>query len=218
MSPSRITLPSRRGRPRTEAVDAEDRALVLGVALEILEKEGASALSMRRIASEVNASYQVVYTLFGGRHGLLDALLRRGFEMLAARCREVPRRGSAARRFVDQALAYREFAIRHRQLYALMFGTGVQGFEPDRESRRIALSSFDVVLEAARDALDESEVARHRFPDAASLAQAAWSTTHGHVSLELDTWFGRDEGSAERLTQSMAALVGAEVDERPTDA
>ena len=90
--PDRIpeAVASRRGRRRSPEVDEQDRAVVLGAAKRLLEEEGASALSVRRLAKELGTSYQLVYTLFGGKQGLLDALFRDGFASLEAACRALP--------------------------------------------------------------------------------------------------------------------------------
>lgn len=209
-------LPSRRGRHRTAESDAEDRARVLAVAERVLEADGAEALSVRRIASEVGTSYQIVYTLFGSRAGLLDALFRRGFLSLAEQCRALPHTDSPAADLVSLAAAYRAFAHERPRLYALMFGQGIQGFAPDRQSRRVALESFQVVRDAARRVLESSPQARRLFQDEDALARAAWSATHGHVIVELDSWFGRDEGAADRLADTVRALVEGAIRPRPS--
>ncbi len=218
MAPARRTapprLPSRRGRPRTAKIDAEDRALVLRVAGELLEAEGASALSVRRIAGLLGASYQLVYTLFGGKPGLLEALFRSGFETLVAECRRVPRSGSPVADFAELALAYRRFALSHPRLYALMFGGGVADFEPGRAARRHAFESFQVVREGAARVLEASPTARARFETADALARAAFSATHGHVVIELDSWFGRDADAPARLAETVRALAGGGAGER----
>lgn len=206
----RAQLPSRQGRRRSPEVDDEDRAVVLAVAQRLLEREGAAALSVRRLAREVGTSYQLVYTLFGGKQGLLDALFRSGFRSLEAACRERPAGDAPVEEVADLALVYRDFARANPELYALMFGRDNPGFEPDAESRRVALESFAVVSEAAARVFEISSGARRHFSDPESLARAAWSATHGHVVLELASWFGPDESGATRLAQTVRALAGGE--------
>ncbi len=178
-------------------------------ARRLLEQEGAPALSVRRLAAEVGTSYQLVYTLFGGKQGVLDALFRYGFASLAERCRAASTT-SALEDVATLGLVYRDFALEHPKLYALMFGRDTPDFEPDATSRRVGLASFEVVRAAAARAFEASAAARQRFEDSEALARASWSTTHGHVVLELADWFGSDPGSKERLRATLLALVAGD--------
>lgn len=58
-----------RGEAREEAI--------LAAAAEILEQEGAAALSTRRVAERARASKETLYARFGSRRGLLEALVQR---------------------------------------------------------------------------------------------------------------------------------------------
>jgi len=51
---------------------------------QILSKEGAAALSLRRLATATGTSTMAVYTLFGDKQGLFAAMYRAGFERLGA--------------------------------------------------------------------------------------------------------------------------------------
>jgi AcrR family transcriptional regulator len=216
-------IASRRGQPRTPEDQARDRAALVKAALELLESEGPNALSMRRLATQIGSSYQVVYTLFGGKTGLLDALFREGFLRLARACEITDASdgedGDEAKTgpLVACAVAYRRFALAHRELYALMFGQAISGFAPDAESRRIAREAFGVVRRAARSALGASGSGTTHPPAHAveALARAGWASTHGHVALELDSWFGPDPDAEARLVESLRTLV-AGANERAT--
>ena len=202
-----MRVPSRRGRRRNPQVDDEDRGVVLDTAQRLLEEDGAAALSVRRLAKELGTSYQLVYTLFGGKQGLLDALFQRGFERLEASCRAIPETDSPANDLARFASAYRDFALANRELYGVMFGREA-GFEPSVESLRVALESLSVVNECAARAFDGSPAAQRHFADAQSLSRAAWSATHGHVAFEIASWFGSDRDAAARLEDTVRALVG----------
>ena len=204
--PAESKIPSRRGQRRTPEVDDRDRAVVLATARRLVERDGAAALSVRRLASELGTSYQLVYTLFGGKEGLLDALFREGFASLEAACRAGPTTGSPTADLASLASAYRRFAYAHRELHALMFGRQA-GFDPSPESQQAARRSFSVVYETAVRAFETSRTARRHFSSAEALARAAWSATHGHVVLELDSWFGPEPNAAERLQETVRALV-----------
>src|SRR5215213_5805048 len=67
---------SRAGRPD------ETREALLAAAHDLLAREGAAALTVRRIAAAAGVSTMNVYSRFGGKDGVLDALLIEGFEKL----------------------------------------------------------------------------------------------------------------------------------------
>src|SRR5262249_6795550 len=72
-----------RPKPHTAAL----RVRLLDRAAELLSSEGPQALSLRRLATDVGTSTTAVYSLFGGKAGLLSAVydeaVRRFSERLA---------------------------------------------------------------------------------------------------------------------------------------
>ena len=69
--------------PVSEMSEETMRDRVLRVADELLDTEGPDALSLRRIADLADTSTQAVYTQFGGKPGLADAMYRSGYQRLA---------------------------------------------------------------------------------------------------------------------------------------
>ena len=55
---------------------------ILEAASELLSEEGASALSVRRIATAAGCSTMGLYSRFGGKDGVVDELYVEGFERL----------------------------------------------------------------------------------------------------------------------------------------
>src|SRR5918993_359272 len=68
-------------RAQHKGQEALRRAL-LDAASGLLLEEGPGALTMRRVAGAGGCSTTVLYTMFGGKEGLADALYREGFERL----------------------------------------------------------------------------------------------------------------------------------------
>ena len=64
---------------------------LLRAAQEVLEKEGPGAMTVRAIASRAGISTMAVYSRFGGKAKILEALFRRGFELLREELEKVPR-------------------------------------------------------------------------------------------------------------------------------
>ena len=78
--------------PRPKLHDDALRIRLLDTAGAVLTAEGPDALSLRRLAAEAGTSNSVVYSLFGGKPGVLRALFVEAFPRfgLAAATRHVP--------------------------------------------------------------------------------------------------------------------------------
>lgn len=67
------------GAPHTSHDD------VVGAATDLRCHEGPDAVWVRNVAGRLGVSYQVVYSRFGGKSGLVDAMVRRGHALLTGR-------------------------------------------------------------------------------------------------------------------------------------
>ena len=169
------------GRPRLH--DDVLRERLRQRATEIISTHGQRALSVRGLASDVGTSTAAVYTLFGGKKGLLAAVYRDAFRRLAARLADVNVSDEPMEDIVRLGLAYRRAALDDPAGYQVIFGGGLGPEDVTVEDARAAALTFDALLDAVRRA-----VAAGRFPatpDAASIATALWANVHGLVSLEL---------------------------------
>jgi len=90
-------------------------------AREILDEEGADAVTMRRVADVVKITPMAIYRHYNAREGLLAALADAGFEELAARIARKPFTGSAAKRLARMAEIFLDYALKHPRLFELMF-------------------------------------------------------------------------------------------------
>ena len=62
--------------------DLRERFIAAG--LRLLDEHGAAELTVRRVAEQARSSTMGIYSQFGGRPGLLEAIYRHGFEQLRA--------------------------------------------------------------------------------------------------------------------------------------
>jgi AcrR family transcriptional regulator len=168
-------------------IDADARrSQVLEVAAQVLAEDGPHGLSLRRIATQAGGSTQIVYTLFGGKPGLADALYAEGFRRLAARMTaaldDAPPVGDP-QRLIALGEGYRRFASDEPAFFAVMFGRAVPGFAPARRTRALGREqTLGQVVTAAQECLDAGTLVA---PDATTLARACWATAHGVAALEV---------------------------------
>jgi AcrR family transcriptional regulator len=83
---ARLATPSAAPAPERDGL----RERLVDAGLELLDRHGPAELTVRRIAEAAGTSTMGVYTKFGGRTGILEAIYRRGFELLREALGAVP--------------------------------------------------------------------------------------------------------------------------------
>ena len=170
-------------RARAE-LDLNARATILSAAAAVLQDEGPAALTVRRIAEAVNTSTKAIYTHFGGKDGLLDAVYLEGFAGFGRSMSTVPEGSSPSDRLRAMCAAYRGYARARPAFYNVMFGDMGRAYHAPTESRRKAAETFGILKEAIQASL--SARADDDSPVSAGLVtRILWATMHGVVSLEL---------------------------------
>src|SRR6476660_9881365 len=97
------------------------REEVVATALELVVREGPGALTMRRLATELDVGTPTIYWHVGSRDELVTAVIKTQSERLAAR----PVEGVTAReRVLSAALHMYAGAIEHRSITSLAHQTG----------------------------------------------------------------------------------------------
>jgi AcrR family transcriptional regulator len=186
------------------SVNDEQRVALLSAASDLLAEEGPGALSVRRIAAAAGTSTMGVYSRFGGKDGIVEALYVEGFELLRSAMATVPATGDPVRRLLESGRAYRRFALDHPTHYLVMFEAAVPDFVPTvscHEHGMLALAELEriVAWAIAEGALDPG--------DSQDVAHVVWASTHGPVSLELHG-MARTAGRAEQhFDQAQRALL-----------
>jgi AcrR family transcriptional regulator len=205
-APSPYELARRQGQ---EAL----RRVLLDAAGRLLVEEGPGALTMRRVAAAVGCSTTVLYTLFGGKVGLADALYREGFERLRRRLEAVPDRGGPLARLGALAGAYRDNALAERPYYGVMFQQAIPRFQPSPASLAAARASLAVLERAVAAGMDAGDLVRD---DPRAVAEVLWAAVHGAVSLELAGHFPSPEVAAERFHTLASAAATPFLPHPPT--
>jgi AcrR family transcriptional regulator len=161
---------------------------LVGVAEALLISEGPHALSLRRIADAAGTTTQSVYTEFGGKPGLIDALFRSGFQRLADRLAATSLPNGHVERLLELAIVYRSVAHDFPAHYELMTGRPIAEYQAPPASLQFASST----LEPLRDAVADAITAGVLRGEASLVAEQMWAAAHGHISLELSGLLRRD--------------------------
>ena len=165
-------------RTRTPSVEVTDS--LVDAALALIEESGLAALTVRSVASRAGVAPMGVYSRFGNKDGLLEALFVRGFDALQVAI-EIPPATSPLLRLHAGCMAYRKFAIDNPQLYHVMFEQ-MMLLELSPEAKDAAKDTFGTLVERVHAAMDSGGLTPGDSTDA---AQQIWSAIHGAVSLEI---------------------------------
>jgi AcrR family transcriptional regulator len=116
------------GRPREH--DEKTRRRLTAAAERLVADGGPEALTVRAAAEAVGTTTRAVYSLFGSKNGLVDALAERAFELLQTGLDELPRSEDPARDLVDVGLrVFRPFVLEHPSLFRIAFQRIVPGLQ-----------------------------------------------------------------------------------------
>lgn len=101
---------------------AQDTARKIAVvARRLLDREGAEAVTMRRVAQAAAITAMAIYRHYPDRAALLNAVANQGFEELAAAVRGRRFTGDLETRLVKMAELYLDHALENPRLFELMF-------------------------------------------------------------------------------------------------
>jgi AcrR family transcriptional regulator len=148
----------------TDQPDIRER--LLAGAAEVLATDGVEGLTVRRVVEAAGRSTMCVYTKFGSRGGLMNAVYEQAADSLYAVLeRARPVEGSPA---LGLAAAYRRFALANPGAYALLFDQALLALGIDQPQRGVAIGRVEAYLTSA------GEAEPLRF----------WATMHGLIALE----------------------------------
>ncbi|HEU5099603.1 MAG TPA: TetR/AcrR family transcriptional regulator [Roseiflexaceae bacterium] len=171
------------------------RDSILAASRGIAAREGWQAVSIRKVAEQIEYSPPTIYEHFDSKEALLIELMREGFRLLLERVRAGDSPAAAPEaRILGVARAYWEFAWEYPELYQVMHGLGGVPFcaepasavaqaEPPPEAK--------VVFQFTMDALDALAGGTMSCDDREAAVHILWATLHGLVAL---TMAGRIDG------------------------
>ena len=160
----------------------EVRTSILNAAWKLVVEEGWQALSIRKIADQIEYSVPVIYDHFQNKEAILEEFSRRGFLLLTA---DLQKSKSLildpARQLEAMAYAYWEFAFRNKEYYQLMYGLGMPTCEAVRKMPEIQVFS-ETILQPIRALIQSS---KNKDTDEFLKMQTLWSMLHGLISINM---------------------------------
>lgn len=138
------------GRPRLHD-DRTEREL-LTAAEALLAEDGAEALSVRRVAEAAGTTARAIYSVFGSKEGLLQALYREAFIALTADLDALPTTADAIDDLIAAgAIGFRGWARARPELFQLAFSQ-IAPF--GRGEAEAGVEAFQRLLDRIRRCID----------------------------------------------------------------
>ncbi|MDY6837371.1 MAG: TetR/AcrR family transcriptional regulator [Thermodesulfobacteriota bacterium] len=152
------------------------RQRILEAAMGMFAKGGYQAVSMRRIARQIEYSAGTIYRYFENKEDIMLQLCFQGFERLLAMQMELEEIPDPIERVKRGSRLYVAFAVANPELYELMFGTKEIIKQPEGAEESVALKSLGKFVAHVQQCLDAGYFSGS---DAQTLAIALWASLHG---------------------------------------
>jgi AcrR family transcriptional regulator len=187
------------GRPKEHG--EETRTALLDAAERLIDEGGPDAASVRAVADEVGTTTRAVYSVFGSKQGLLEALATRLFEELNRAVEALPETDDPAADLVEGAVgAWRTTVLAHPSLYRLVFLRVVPDLELGPDFGQVA---YDALARL------QARVARV-VPDGPDLHErtlAFHALTEGLASMEVRGQMLAEVDAEHVWREALASLV-----------
>jgi len=198
-------------RPERPYHHGDLRNALLQAGLEILDKDGIGAVTLRAIAARSGVSHAAPAHHFGNVKGLMTALATIAFDRLHASIQAAL--DAAAKQTVEQVRAagrgYLGFAMSNPGLFRLMFASSLLD-HTDPELRRAGDRAYQQLLSVAAPAAALRGC--HSEDDLSAVALQMWCTVHGFAHLLLEGQISAAPGGgspASRLPDVAELLLGS---------
>ena len=188
---------------------------LLEEALELIAREGPSAVSLRLLARRLGVSHAAPANHFPDKAALFTAIATEGFQLLGAAITDAAGQAgpeaTAGQRFRAAGRAYTTFALAHPAHFAVMWQRDL--LHPDDPELAVAGDrTFELLLGSVRDIQAEGWAAGS---EPQTVAYLAWSVVHGLAALWLSGPLQHDGRPFSEIAGEVATLLGTSLSPRP---
>ena len=179
-----------------------NREGILRAALAIAEREGWPAVTIRKIADEIDYTSPIIYQHFDNKEAALQVLMERGYDLLSEAMRHPAPAATPDEHLLNMGRAYLHFVEKQPRLYELM--SGLSGVSLDSGVRgRAAAGVTELVVGAVAEWAARKGVT---VADPLAACETCWGVLHGMACLGMlpDVGFGRAERHA---ADALSALM-----------
>jgi AcrR family transcriptional regulator len=165
-----LSIAERKGRQR-----AERESRIVAAARAVAEREGWDAVTVRRLADEIEYSQPVLYSHFENRDAIVAAVALEGFVELTAALTEAARGSTGQQNALENvAMAYLDFALHCPALYEAMFVLPTNLHFGEADTRQELRTAYEALATVVAPYCADVELATETF----------WAALHGLAELE----------------------------------
>jgi AcrR family transcriptional regulator len=179
---------------------------ILRAAHRLFDREGADAVTMRRVADAVGITPMAIYRHFSNRDALLKRLSDDSFNAVAHEWKAHTRSSDLLKRLLAIADPYLDYALTHPHLFDHAFSVRRDDARRYPEDFRAGRSpTFNVLLDAIVEGMAKGVL---KQDDPHDVAMAIWAQQHGLIALYRAGRFSYDEAQFRAFyKQSLGRLI-----------
>lgn len=188
------------------------RELLILAAIELLEKEGPNAMTVRRITAKIGGTSIMIYREFGSITNLASTVVDYGFQLLAKQLKALPKTSDV---LVDLWLSFcivREFSLSHKNLYAVMFAVqNIGGHKRSGEELELGKDTLIIIHDLCEKAVKEEIFTTTAW----HATQFFWTLIHGRLMFEMVGYLSKEQyplGSYNQLIATSMIGLGAKTE------
>ena len=202
MPRDRKTRSRKDARRWREATHEERREAITRAALDLLDRKGLEAVTMRMVAESLGVGAMTLYTYVKDKHDLHRGMVCRGFQMLNPGCVESSTLDTSEG-WRGGARAYLRFAMENPNLYKLMFDHFMSDDDKD-----LLHGGFQHLFDKVKgrlqcEARDDEQLDR----EARARAGRFWIALHGLATLAIAGRLVVLEGGLDELLDDLLKHV-----------
>jgi len=192
-------------KDRVLRLKEETRSNILNAALHIGKTEGWQALSMRKIADEIEYTAPIIYEYFDNKDAILTELTKKGLSLLSEEMQEAKAKHRLpARQMEAMWMAYWNFAFAHKEFYQLMFGVEMSCCMSGKAASAGITLPGDLISEVIAELMHdknptEDEICKWYY--------TFWSVVHGLISINIVRQGTSDDINQQILSTAITGII-----------
>lgn len=164
---------------------------ILRAAHRLFDREGAEAVTMRRVADAVGITPMAIYRHFSDRDALLKKLSAQSFDAVAHEWEAHAQHPDVLERLLALTEPYLDYALAHPHLFDHAFSVRRDDARRYPEDFRAGLSpTLNVVIAVVADGIAQGAL---RQDDPHDVAMTLWAHQHGLIALYRAGRFSYDD-------------------------
>ena len=192
-------------KDRVLRLKEETRKNILTAALHIGKTEGWQALSMRKIADEIEYTAPIIYEYFDNKDAILTELTKKGLTILSEQMQQAKaKHRQPAKQMEAMWMAYWNFAFAEKEFYQLMFGVEMSCCMSKKSIGADFIKPADLVSEVIVELMKDKKPTEDEI---CKWYYTFWSVVHGLISINIVQQGASDKINQQILSNAITGII-----------